>query len=89
MSSDRKFPIMGNDNIKSVPWAVAEFGRKQAEKNHGQSLERLAERGGLDVLEMAWALTGVGWRGRDLTVAQAENIIKIKTEQHHGRSADS
>src|SRR4051812_25224015 len=38
----------------SVPWDFAETFRKQAERNHGQTLERLAERGGLAPEEM-WA----------------------------------
>lgn len=40
-----KFPIL-NAGV-DIPWAIIELHNKQAWANHGQSLERLAERGGL------------------------------------------
>lgn len=63
MTERRTFPlIMRNDKgqpVKAaVAWEVAELGRRQAMKNHGQTLERLAERGGLSPFEMACALAG-------------------------------
>lgn len=39
-----------------VPWDFVEPARKQAYENHGQTLERLAERGGLDPGELWCAL---------------------------------
>jgi len=39
-----------------IAWDVAELCRKRAERNHGQTLERLAERGGLSPFEAACAL---------------------------------
>ncbi len=42
----------------SVPWRLAEAVRAQAEANHGQSLERLAERGGLCPVEFVLAHNG-------------------------------
>lgn len=50
------FPIQGGANI---PWEFAEKHRKQMEKNHGQTLERLAERHGLSVWEMWCAMRGL------------------------------
>jgi hypothetical protein len=44
----RKFPIMGGPTI---PWASIAPYDGQAQRNHSQTLERLAERGGLDVHE--------------------------------------
>jgi hypothetical protein len=35
----------------SLPWAMIEEHAQQCEKNHGQSVARLAERGGLDPWE--------------------------------------
>ena len=49
----RLFPLQ----LSAVPWALAERG--QAEKNHGQTLERLAERGGLGASELLVALEGL------------------------------
>lgn len=46
------FPIMGGP---SVPWEVMLPHENQAQKNHGQTLHRLAERGGLGPHE-AWAV---------------------------------
>jgi len=63
--ADRKFPlIMKNDKGQKVKafisWEVAELLRDQAYRNHGQTLERLAERGGLSPFEAACALAGSG-----------------------------
>ncbi len=41
-----------------VPWEFAETFREQAMHNHGQTLERLAERGGLAPEEMWHAAKG-------------------------------
>lgn len=61
----RTFPLIMRDAkrqpVKAViAWEVAELGRHQAMRNHGQTLERLAERGGLSPFEMACALAGSG-----------------------------
>jgi len=37
---------------ESLPWSIVEPWRAQAERNHGQTLERLNERGGLSPLEL-------------------------------------
>lgn len=62
----KRFPIMYvNDRRQTlkhhVPWDFAdEVLRKQAERNHGQTLERLAERGGLSYMEACLAMMGIG-----------------------------
>lgn len=53
------FPILGRKDV--VPFAVIEPHREQAMKNHGQTLERLAERGGLDYDEMLSVLEDRHW----------------------------
>lgn len=53
------------DLPKSVPMALFLPHEKQAQTNHGQSLERLAERGGLDWIEMDWILRGIRWGTED------------------------
>ena len=40
---------------RTIPWKLIAPHAKQAYENHGQTLERLAERGGLGVVE-AWAV---------------------------------
>ena len=64
--SIRTFPVLADYHTRAkhnvphnVPWAFAEKFRGQAEKNHDQTLERLAERGGLDPTEMYLAAHGM------------------------------
>ena len=45
------FPIMKAVLLGSVPWDFMEPHERQAQRNHGQSLKRLAERGGLNAAE--------------------------------------
>lgn len=62
MTDGRRFPVIcGQSRLprdvrdrwpRSVPWSFAETFREQAKKNHDQTLERLAERGGLAPEEM-------------------------------------
>lgn len=77
MMSDRKFPIITSYRapkcINEIPWEFIESGRKQAYKNHGQTLERLAQRGGLSPGEVRCALTG-----KDLSFHQ--HSVKELTE---------
>jgi hypothetical protein len=40
----------------TIPWAFAETFRERARRNHGQSLERLNERGGLSYAEIWLAM---------------------------------
>jgi len=49
-----KFPILSK-NLKSVPWSFADRFRTSIEANHGQTLERLANRGGLSPGELMCA----------------------------------
>ena len=59
MSKMKRFPILSAKEA-SLPWALAERFRDQAEKNHSQTLEQLADRGGLSWSEIALAAMGVG-----------------------------
>lgn len=67
--SERRFPVLNQQHCRrseqktmprSVPWEFAERFRVRAEANHGQTLERLAERGGLAPEEMWLAAHGHG-----------------------------
>ncbi len=56
--TERRYPIQGGP---SVPWEFMAPHEAQARKNHGQTLERLAERGGLGCDE-AWVIVhGLSW----------------------------
>jgi hypothetical protein len=51
----RRFPIMNDGYAEcpsSIPWFVAERYDRQMQRNHSQSVEKLAERGGLDPTEL-------------------------------------
>ena len=59
----KEFPLlseMQNRFVKvGVPWEMAESARKQIEHNHGQTLERLAARGGLSYAELYCGVKGL------------------------------
>lgn len=38
--------------LRGIPWGMVAHLEERAQKNHGQTLERLAERSGLDPSEM-------------------------------------
>jgi hypothetical protein len=48
---------------RSIPWEEAEKFRGQALRNHSQTLERLAERGGLSPEEIYAAAYGANYHG--------------------------
>ena len=68
----RMFPVITNQSRlpqsvrdrwpRSIPWSLVERWRTQAERNHGQTLERLAERGGLAPEELYLAAHGLALR---------------------------
>lgn len=53
---ENKFPILGSEPKEYIPLDIVKAHEKQAIRNHGQTLERLAERGGLDWIEMLFVL---------------------------------
>ncbi len=62
--SERHFPILHpvQGTATSVPWAVVAPHEAQALRNHyGQTLDRLAERGGLDVVELWCVVHDKAW----------------------------
>ncbi len=54
-------PIMGATLMSEIPFAMIAPHEAQAQRNHGQSLNRLAERGGLAVSEAIDIMRGKGW----------------------------
>ena len=76
----KTFPILGSNRRDwpshwptSVPWAFIEPHEKQAQRNHGQALARLAERGGLCPSEMVAVLEDRGWR----SMPDADGIARV------------
>jgi hypothetical protein len=61
--STNKFKVLAGYGDKRggpshIPWSEVEKFRAQAQTNHGQTLERLNERGGLSVVEIHLARLG-------------------------------
>ncbi len=54
-------PIMGASLLSEIPWDMIAPHEAQAQSNHGQSLERLAQRGGLGHSEAIDILEGHRW----------------------------
>ena len=63
-SDEKRFPIMHGEviSITSMPWEVITPHEAQANINHGQTLKRLAERGGLSPCEALAILENRRWR---------------------------
>jgi hypothetical protein len=59
---EKLFPVMGGP---AVPWVVIAPHERQAQRNHGQSIQRLADRGGLSPCELLAVLEDrqLGWEG--------------------------
>lgn len=64
MTNFRTFPIMktGVGGHGTIPWDFIAPHEQQAQKNHRQSLERLAERGGLSWCEALAVVTDKDWK---------------------------
>ena len=54
-------PIMGSTLLREIPWSLIAPHEKQAQANHGQSLKRLAERGGLSAAEALCIIEDRKW----------------------------
>ncbi len=62
----RQYPVLGAIGEKRkehIPWDVLAPHEARARRNHGQTLEQLAARGGLGWVEIVWILLGKPWGG--------------------------
>lgn len=59
-----------------IPWVVMVPHEQQAQKNHGQSLERLAQRGGLSAKEMLAVMRDSDYWTFPMTEAEAVEELK-------------
>lgn len=60
-ATEKQFPIMESPVLTSVPWAFIAPHERQAQANHDQSLQRLAERGGLCLQEALAVVQDTTW----------------------------
>lgn len=58
---ERFFPLLPWKKTPRIPWEMVEPHARQAEINHYQTLERLAERGGLSPSELMAVLEDRRW----------------------------
>jgi len=60
--------------VRSIPWAMVadETAERQSQKNHSQSVERIAERGGYSAGEAVRVIAGLGWNGGKLCIPERE-----------------
>lgn len=78
--TERTFPIMKGPRI---PWrAIAPF-EEQARRNHSQSLERLAERGGLSPCEAVAIMENREWHRMDAAAAlkRLNELTSVPTDE--------
>jgi hypothetical protein len=80
----RRFPIQDGP---SVPWSLVVPYEGQAFTNHDQSLERLAQRGGLGVGELWCVVHGKRWREAS-SKAVAEAWLRGWLHEHESAAAE-
>jgi hypothetical protein len=83
--TERRFPIMGGP---SIPWSAIAPYDGQAQCNHSQNLERLAERGGLSPVEAYAVMRNLKWRDVRLipdkeAIAFLESVNQLATARTH------
>lgn len=71
----KMFPIMSGSGsyrgtITEIPWSTISKHARQARENHYQTIERLAERGGLWASEAVAVLEDREWHHMDLSAAE-------------------
>lgn len=68
------FPILGTN--KTIPWNIICHHEEQALRNHGQTLKRLAERGGCDWVETLAILENRQYKKMNMDTAMVQ-VLKI------------
>lgn len=81
-----QMPIMSSKYLNSMPMAM--LSEKQAQKNHGQSLDRLAERGGLSPSEALSIIDGLSW-GAVKVCDQNDRLLLSRVEKYKAVSHES
>jgi hypothetical protein len=92
-SSERSFPVLLSHRPRSealacprtVPWSLLAPHEERARRNHDQSLERLAERGGLDPSEIAAIVEDRKWMSLELP--EAIDRLKALVRDYETRSS--
>lgn len=77
-SQEPMFPIMGGPK---VPWSLIAPYEHQAHTNHGQTLKRLAERGGLSICEAMAVMSSVRYEKRPIAKPTVEDWLDFIAER--------
>ena len=70
------YPILGSRPQQYIPRGLLMIHEGQAWKNHGQSLSRLAQRGGLSWTEALAIIEGKSWKDAEHDENTAEVIVR-------------
>ena len=77
MSARTVMPIMGATLLSEIPWAFIAPHDAQARSNHSQSLERLAQRGGLAACEALDIVEGRKWGSAKPCIENETYLINL------------
>jgi len=68
----------------SVPWALVQSHERQARRNHQQTLERIAERGGLSPCELVAVLEDRMWTRMEPAeaIGTLKEIVRVHFVMH-------
>lgn len=75
--SRETMPIMGAMLMSEIPFAMIEPHEAQAKRNHGQTLERLAQRGGLAASEALDIIEGRRWGSAKVCIENEHYLINL------------
>lgn len=77
-------PIMGGVLLKAIPWALISSHEDQARRNHGQTLDDLARRGGLSPSEALAIIQNLSWPHFDEPLAECflmRLVVELKSAE--------
>lgn len=87
--ADDRFPVLhggyGGDKRLTVPLALVLEHERQADRNHGQTVARLKERGGLAWCELSAVLDDRRWEKMDIDAAHERAMRKVLLWQDRQR----
>ena len=90
LMTDDKFFSKRADFPQRLPWDLIEDCERQAEKNHSQSLDKLASRGGLHPVEAYCIMRGLGYRYiRSVTDEAAAEFIEKKVLAYNKENSEN
>lgn len=86
----KPYPILGSRPRQYIPRGLLMIHEGQAWKNHGQSLDQLAQRGGLGWSEALAIIEGKNWRDAEHDENIAETIVRKMADKFmHERGGET